>query len=103
MIIQNQAECLNCGDKPFSANHHDYKSCKCGQIAVDGGMDYLGRTGKIGFIRELSISFPEAAVKDARAEIEQAIENGRNSLGVLCAVARVLRDHKLLAKETELF
>ena len=32
----------------------DYKSCKCGAVAVDGGKDYLRRRGSREYWEELS-------------------------------------------------
>jgi tRNA(Ile2) C34 agmatinyltransferase TiaS len=42
-IIRNSAKCLKCGDEIESAHRHDFKSCKCGAISVDGGKDYIRR------------------------------------------------------------
>jgi hypothetical protein len=42
-IIRNAAKCQHCGDVVESKHRHDYRSCKCGRIAVDGGQDYLRR------------------------------------------------------------
>ena len=41
----NAAVCLKCKDYIRSLNRHDYRSCKCGAIAVDGGSWYCKRTG----------------------------------------------------------
>ena len=62
-IIQNQVECLKCGDRPFSAHRHDYRECKCGAIAVDGGLEYLRRVGDLSSFKELSISLPRKQLK----------------------------------------
>jgi hypothetical protein len=35
-----------CGDEIESKYRHDYVSCKCGGISVDGGKDYLRRGAK---------------------------------------------------------
>ena len=40
----NKAKCLKCGDIIESKHRHDYVSCKCGAISVDGGKDYLKRS-----------------------------------------------------------
>lgn len=42
-IIENKAKCLLCGDVIESVNRHDYVTCSCGNISVDGGKDYLRR------------------------------------------------------------
>jgi len=93
MILSNQIECLRCGDRPYSAHVHDFKYCKCGAIAVDGGMFYFRRVGAdLSAYKDISIEISDedcAALKDV---IKNAIDTGRNPLGVLCAVAIVCRD-----------
>jgi hypothetical protein len=42
-IICNKAKCCKCGDIIESKHRHDFVSCKCGAIFVDGGHDYLRR------------------------------------------------------------
>jgi hypothetical protein len=42
-ILKNSIQCLECGDIIESKNRHDYVSCKCGNVSVDGGTDYLKR------------------------------------------------------------
>lgn len=44
-IIRNSAKCLKCGDEIRSASRHDFNSCSCGSLSVDGGTDYLRRCG----------------------------------------------------------
>lgn len=41
----NGAVCLKCKDFIRSKNVHDYRTCKCGAIAVDGGSWYCKRIG----------------------------------------------------------
>lgn len=45
----NAAECSSCGEVVRSRNRHDFRYCKCGKIAVDGGSNYCKRLGE-GFI-----------------------------------------------------
>lgn len=40
--------CPSCNNVIFSRARHDYRSCSCGEIAVDGGFDYL----KVSFKKE---------------------------------------------------
>jgi hypothetical protein len=42
-IIRNSAKCLLCNDEIESKHRHDFKYCKCGNISVDGGLDYIKR------------------------------------------------------------
>jgi hypothetical protein len=34
------AQCPSCRTVVVSASHHDYHSCPCGEIAIDGGREY---------------------------------------------------------------
>lgn len=93
MILSNQVRCQKCGDTPFSATRHDFKYCKCGAIAVDGGISYLRRVGDIHAYDDMSIEINNVAYGAAIESIKWAHENRRNELGVLSAVARALRDN----------
>jgi len=56
MIIRNSAKCLVCGDEIESKHRHDFVWCSCQNLAVDGGKDYLKRSGgHKGGILETSI------------------------------------------------
>ena len=53
-IIHNTAKCLVCGDIIESKYRHDFVLCSCGNLAVDGGHDYLKRSIGNGRYEELS-------------------------------------------------
>ena len=61
VIVSNKAQCKACGDIIESVHRHDFKWCKCGEIAVDGGKAYLKRAAKSGFenLIELSETYEE--------------------------------------------
>ena len=42
-IIRNIIKCNTCGDIIESVYTHDFKTCSCGRVSVDGGHDYLRR------------------------------------------------------------
>lgn len=46
-ILVNKIKCKKCGDIIESKSVHDFKFCKCGSVAVDGGHAYLRRVGTI--------------------------------------------------------
>ena len=92
-ILQNQVRCNKCGDEPYSAHRHDFKYCKCGSVAVDGGMSYLRRMGDLSDVTELSISVPQKVYDDCVDALKWAEDTGRNELGTICALFRVLRDN----------
>ena len=54
----NAAKCLVCGDVLVSRTRHDFKTCQCGNLSVDGGEDYVKRSA-IDFHQVLEISTTE--------------------------------------------
>lgn len=42
-IVRNSAACVGCGDKIESTYRHDFKTCSCGNLSVDGGKSYTRR------------------------------------------------------------
>jgi len=52
----NVAKCLRCGDVICSLHVHDFNTCRCGNLSVDGGREYLKRlAGDPKMIEELSV------------------------------------------------
>lgn len=56
VIIRNAIKCNKCGDIIESKSVHDFVFCKCGAVAVDGGHDYLRRSGTLGDWTDMSIT-----------------------------------------------
>lgn len=60
VVVVNKAQCRLCGDVIESTHRHDFKWCKCGEIAVDGGKAYIKRAAKdLANIIELSETYEE--------------------------------------------
>ena len=55
IIISNKIRCKSCGDIIESKTTHDFRQCSCGKCAVDGGLDYLKRSGNDNDYEELSL------------------------------------------------
>jgi len=53
-ILVNKIRCKKCNEVIESTHRHDFKFCKCGTVAVDGGKDYLRRCGNREDWEELS-------------------------------------------------
>ena len=53
-IIRNRAKCKLCGDIVESFSVHDYRECSCGNASVDGGRDYLKRSGNPEDMEDMS-------------------------------------------------
>lgn len=41
VIIRNSAQCGQCGNEVISTYTHDFRSCECGNVSVDGGHSYV--------------------------------------------------------------
>jgi hypothetical protein len=44
--MKNRAKCKLCNDILESFHRYDYVTCKCGEISIDGGKDYLQCSAK---------------------------------------------------------
>lgn len=53
-IIKNAIKCKKCGDIIESTYCHDFVTCSCGAVSVDGGKDYLRRVGNVDDWEDLS-------------------------------------------------
>jgi len=59
-IFLNQAKCLLCGDVVTSDNRHDFATCSCGSVSVDGGSWYSKRLFKAaGCYEDQSIPYEQ--------------------------------------------
>lgn len=56
IIVSNKIQCKHCGEIIESTSVHNFVSCKCGKVSVDGGKDYLKRCGNKEDYIELSIT-----------------------------------------------
>lgn len=103
MIVQNAASCNGCGDFIVSKHRHDFVTCTCGAISVDGGQAYLRRIGSLekGSYNDHSWSLPDKLYNDCAEAVEEAMETGRNKFGIANAVMRKLREAGRVIGEDE--
>jgi hypothetical protein len=99
MIVENAAVCLSCGDKIFSRHRHDFVTCTCGAVSVDGGQEYLRRVGDFTNAMDLSWSLPDDVYKECAEAAQDALDSGRNKFGIANAVMRKLREHECIVAE----
>ena len=45
-VMVNKAKCKKCGEILESKFNHDFKTCSCKSLSVDGGLDYIRRSCK---------------------------------------------------------
>jgi hypothetical protein len=84
-LIQNEAKCRKCDDTIYSANRHDFKTCKCGAISVDGGLAYIRRVGRPEDIDERSIIVDEDYLEAVLQKVAQWRKSAisQNDLAIL--------------------
>ena len=99
MIIQNAVICNKCGEFIVSKHRHDFVTCHCGAISVDGGQAYLRRVGGLGkmpdgrnIVTEMSWELPDELYKACAEAVQEAIDTDRNKFGIANAVMRKLRE-----------
>ena len=101
MIVQNAVSCISCGDFIFSKHRHDYVTCTCGASAVDGGQEYLRRTGDPSACVEMSWELPDDLYHACADVVQEALDSGRNKYGIANAVMRKLRDAERIIADGE--
>lgn len=52
-LKKNKAQCKLCLDVLESKHVHDWVSCKCGAIFIDGGLDYIRIGGDLNNIIDM--------------------------------------------------
>ena len=94
MIVQNAASCNGCGDYIVSKHRHDFVTCTCGAISVDGGQEYLRRVGGFtpGSFNDHSWELNDRTYNACAEAVQEAIDSNRNKFGIANAVMRKLRD-----------
>lgn len=98
MIIQNAVICTKCDDFIVSKHVHDFVTCKCGAISVDGGQEYLRRSGDLSAAIDMSWELPEVLYRACAFAAQDAMDTGRNKFGIANAVMRTLReDDRIIA------
>ena len=101
MIVENAAVCLSCGDKIVSKHRHDFVTCTCGAVSVDGGQSYLRRVGDFGNAMDLSWSLPDDVYEQCAEAAQDAADTGSNKFGIANAVLRRLRSAARIVAEGE--
>lgn len=62
VILRNSVECSKCHDTIVSETQHDFVTCSCGAISVDGGSSYLRRVGTAFLDRSWIVRLEEFSV-----------------------------------------
>lgn len=100
MCIQNEIECVKCGERIYSAYRHDFKVCSCGLVGVDGGLSYLRRLGNRSDYIEHSTYIRTKAIQDCIEAVKQSTADHKNEFGTVLALIRTLVSHKIITVGT---
>lgn len=101
MIVQNAVICNKCGEFIVSKHRHDFVTCRCGAISVDGGQAYLRRVGDLSACSDMSWSIEDEIYEECAEAVEHAIDTNRNKYGIANAVLRALRTRDRVIGEGE--
>lgn len=69
MIKENKIMCLKCNQIIESKSVHDFVTCRCGAVSVDGGLEYCKRVGDRKNWKELSVD--DGLYPDGKCEFER--------------------------------
>jgi len=75
-------KCDKCGDTIYSRALHDFRSCTCGRIFIDGGFDYT-RIGWEGEMEEPPRVFELTLNNITRIDLYEDWSSGKNCFGLL--------------------
>lgn len=88
-ILKNMAKCLDCEQIVESKHVHDFRTCKCGNLSVDGGLQYIKRSSKNFNFEDLSkfnLNFLEI-LDDLKEKFDRTFkENGEIKKFPLCSL-----------------
>ena len=84
VISVNRVYCKKCKDTPTSHHGHDFVSCKCGAISVDGGPNYLRRIGDLNCYIELSeYDYRERTITQGMEDMYRDMEKRGDAIKIL--------------------
>ena len=63
-IYSNSLICKKCGEEIRSKNKHDFRRCKCGACAIDGGSHYVRILGNWGDFETKTIYFDDVEIEE---------------------------------------
>ena len=52
-LIKNKWKCLYCNDIIESKHQHEYTTCKCGAMSIDGGTSYIRLVGDLDMMENM--------------------------------------------------
>jgi len=75
-------KCPNCGDIIYSRARHDFISCSCKSVSLDGGFDYIRGAFNPKIIKEFPKTF-ELEIESSREELYKDWNFQTNKFGII--------------------
>jgi hypothetical protein len=119
-IIKNCCQCAKCGDIIESTHVHDFVTCTCGAVSVDGGHHYIRRLGnkediipmdiieneekensEKNFTHNISLDHIEQAVNNRLTELEDAYARALEQKTPFTLRKAIVEAQELRIKELE--
>lgn len=79
MITVTAIQCPKCLDIIYSRARHDFHYCGCGEVAVDGGFDYL----KMSFKKTKPVPFQLAVDASCKYQLFRDWNTNQDVFGVI--------------------
>ena len=79
MTIVNAIRCPECGDVIYSRTRHDFRNCSCGNVYIDGGLDYI----RVGGKASPNVKVFELEIKATKKELYNDWNSSGNKYGLI--------------------
>ncbi len=85
--IVTAVQCPKCKDYIFSRTKHDFRSCSCKSVSVDGGFDYTKLHWSSDVKRE-DISYYQIKIEQSKEDLFDDWNNFKDKYGILKRVTK---------------
>ena len=75
----NAIKCLGCGDTIFSRSRHDFRTCTCKNLSIDGGFDY----SKVSFNPEVGYEHIDLDIDVEKKDLFNDYNYGLDNYGLI--------------------
>jgi len=78
MITIHAIKCKKCGDIIYSRAVHDYHSCTCGSVSIDGGFEYQKISGELAYFEYCTLK-----INVTKDKLYNDWNSGNNLYGII--------------------
>jgi len=80
-------KCPKCGDLVYSRARHDFRSCSCHCVSVDGGFDYCKYSVKPEYVNRLE--FVDIEVEATKTDLYVDWNRGKGKFGLIKGPSKI--------------